>query len=71
LKKSLRKLEKPAFVAGFTTKNSRAAGFDPADRVLPVRSEIFFGQKFPVRKFVGRIFFGSKVENCKNFWIES
>jgi hypothetical protein len=70
LKRSPRKLEKLPFVAGITTKTSRVAEFDPADHILPVRSEIFFGQKFSARKLVRPYFFGSKVENCKNFWIE-
>jgi len=38
---------------------------------LPAWSEIFFGQKFLVRKFVGRIFFGSKFEKSKKSWRES
>jgi len=44
---------------------------DPADHAPPARSEIFSGQKFPVRKFVGRIFFDSKFENPKNFPVKS
>jgi hypothetical protein len=46
LERSLQKLEKMPFVTGITMEIFRAAGFDPADRVLPARSEIFSGQKF-------------------------
>jgi hypothetical protein len=70
LKRSLRKLEKVLFVAGITTETLRTLGSDPADQFLPVRPEIFSGQKFSARKLVQQIFFGPKVENPKNFWIE-
>ncbi len=61
--------EKPAFIADFTSETFRIAGFDPTNRVPFVRFEIIFGQKILARKFVGRIFFGPKVENPKKFWI--
>jgi len=70
LKGSPRNLEKVLFVAGFTTKACRFPKIDPADHVPPARSEIFYGQKFLVRKFLGRIFFGSKFENPKKFPVE-
>jgi hypothetical protein len=41
-------LEKQAIDADTTTETSRVAKSDPADLFLPARSEIFFGQKFPV-----------------------
>jgi len=58
-------------VGGFTTDESRAAKDFPTDLFLPARSEIFSVQKFLVRKFVGRIFFYSKVKKPKNFPVES
>jgi hypothetical protein len=71
LERSPRKLEKPAFVADITTETSWAGKSDPADRFLPVRSEIFIGQKFPVRKLVCPDFFAAKVFPTHFFRLES